>query len=37
MRPVLAVKVNYMLELRNSNQDIVAPYAKKFLAPVRGR
>lgn len=23
-------KINYMLELRNSNQDIVAPYAKKF-------
>ncbi len=23
-------KIDYMLELRNSNQDIVAPYAKKF-------
>ncbi|MDL2228060.1 NADP-specific glutamate dehydrogenase [Bacteroidales bacterium OttesenSCG-928-K03] len=23
-------KINYMLELRNSNQDIVAPYAQKF-------
>ncbi len=23
-------KINYMLELRNSNQDIVSPYAQKF-------
>ncbi|MDR2084525.1 MAG: NADP-specific glutamate dehydrogenase [Bacteroidales bacterium] len=23
-------KINYMLDLRNSNQDIVAPYAQKF-------
>ena len=27
---VTGEKIDYMLELRNSNQDVVAPYAKKF-------